>query len=65
MEAIPRSTSSLPINEHGGSRKRLLFTRKEIVKLENQAKSDQLAASMPFVNTKRVNLITNTAIENS
>lgn len=65
LEAIPRSSSSLPIEEHGGSRKRLLFTRKEIVKLENQAKSDQLAASMPFVNTKRVNLITNTAIENS
>jgi len=65
LEAIPRSFSTLGPEEHGGSRKRLLFTRKEAMRIDSQAKLEKILDSKPTVNTRRVHLITNVAIENS
>jgi hypothetical protein len=52
-------------DNHGGSRQRLLFTRKQRVIEGNQMKLD--AADFkngPVMNNRRMNLITNVEIEN-
>ena len=49
---------------HGGSRNRLLFIRKQQVIENNQNKLDAADETKPKVNTRRLNLITNTAMEN-
>lgn len=49
---------------HGGSRKRLMFIRKQRVIEGNQSKLDYADSLKPHFNTRRANLITNTEIEN-
>jgi len=53
-----------PAENHGGSRKRLMFIRKQRVIEGNQSKLDFSDSLKPHVNTRRANLITNTEIEN-
>lgn len=65
IEAVPRATSTLQLDDHGGSRSRLLFTRKEIMRCENQDKLDRIIDAKPMQQTRRRSLITNVAIENS
>lgn len=65
LDAIPRATSTLALDDHGGSRQRLLFTRKEIMRCENQDKINSIIDQKPKAQTRRVNLITNMSIENS
>jgi hypothetical protein len=65
IEAVPRASSTLALSDHGGSRSRLLFTRKEIMRCENQDKLDRIIDAKPMANTRRRSLITNVAIENS
>jgi len=65
FDAIPRAASTFGLDEHGGSRKRLLFSRRQATIESNQAKLDIAEAQKEKVNTKRKNLITNVAFENS
>lgn len=65
IDAVPRSSLTLGLSDHGGSRNRLLFTRKEIMRQETSMIMDKSIEGKPKANTRRVNLITNMAIENS
>eukprot|EP01032_Pedospumella_encystans_P007996 gene7996-9531_t len=68
FDAIPRSASTLGLTDHGGSRKRLLFSRREITRNETSeimANSTFKKPVFPSVNFRRVNMITNPAVENS
>lgn len=68
FDAIPRSASQYGLSDHGGSRKRLLFSRREAVRNEvtsymtTTTKGSKL---FPNVNFRRVNMITDPAVENS
>ena len=64
FDAIPRSASQWG-DAHGGSRKRLLFTRRQNTIDGNQAKLDIADAKKPQVNTRRLAIITNVGIENN
>lgn len=65
FDAIPRAASQYGLNDHGGSRKRLLFSRKQATLMANQAKMDAAEAKKTPINTRRLALITNVAIENN
>ncbi len=65
FDAIPRAASQFGLTDHGGSRKRLLFSRRQGTLEGNQAKLDIADAKRPQINTRRLNLITNVAVENS
>lgn len=65
IDAVPRSSLTLGLSDHGGSRNRLLFTRKEIMRQETSKIIDDVIDKRPKANTRRRNLITNVAIENS
>jgi hypothetical protein len=65
FDAIPRSESRYGLTDHGGSRKRLLFSRRQIATESNQAKLDFADSKKIMPNTRRMNLITNVAVENS
>lgn len=65
IDAVPRASQTLGLNDHGGSRKRLLFTRKEIMRSDLQEKINRACDKQKLPNTRRISLITNTAIENS
>ena len=59
------ATNIFDSNEnHGGSRNRLLFLRKQQVIENNQNKLDESDSTKPKMNTRRLNLITNTEMEN-
>jgi hypothetical protein len=65
FDAIPRSSSAFGLHDHGGSRKRLLFSRRED---QRQAASVEIQVAWdkrPYFNTRKSNAITNTATENS
>jgi hypothetical protein len=68
FDAIPRSASKFGLTDHGGSRKRLLFSRREVLRnevgsyMESTTKGKKL---FPNVNFRRVNMITDPAVENS
>ena len=64
FDAIPRSASEFG-NHHNGSRKRLMFNRTQNMRTIGENKLDTAAASMPFINTRRSNMITNMAVENN
>ena len=65
FDAIPRAASHFGLTDHGGSRKRLMFSRKQIVREGNQDKLDCADSIKPHYNTRKSNMITNIAMENS
>jgi len=66
FDAIPRAASQFGLDNHGGSRKRLMFSRKQATCEGNQVKMIEAEARKPNkVNTRRLALITNVAIENN
>lgn len=65
FDAIPRAASNFGLTDHGGSRKRLMFSRKQIVREGNQDKLDFADSVKPHYNTRKSNMITNIAMENS
>jgi len=67
FDAIPRSTSQFGLSQgdHSGSRKRLMFMRKETLRSLGHDKLERSYDSAPKVNTRRSNPITNVAIENN
>jgi len=65
FDAIPRAASHFGLTDHGGSRKRLMFSRKQIVREGNQDKLDYADSLKPHYNTRKSNMITNIAMENS
>ena len=70
FDAIPRSASTLGLTNHGGSRKRLLFLRREVQRNEVTDKMQSQTSKkilFPAVcpNFRRVNMITDPAVENS
>jgi hypothetical protein len=65
FDAIPRSASTFGLTDHGGSRKRLMFSRRQVA-LENNAEKMAVAeAKVMKPDTRRMALITNVALENS
>lgn len=67
FDAIPRSASTLGLTDHGGSRKRLLFSRREMQRNEvSEIMTHSKSRSIfPEVSHRRVNMITDPAVENS
>jgi len=65
FDAIPRAASQYSLEDHGGSRKRLMFTRRQGMREECQARMDVAHAEKPLANTRRLKLITNIDAENS
>ena len=66
FDAIPRAASQFGLDNHGGSRKRLMFSRKQATCEGNQVKMIEAEARKPNkTNTRRLALITNVAIENN
>lgn len=67
FDAIPRSASTLGLTDHGGSRKRLLFSRRELQRNEVRdiMQNTKMKTSLPAVSFRRVNMITDPAVENS
>lgn len=64
FDAVPRASSHFGLEDHGGSRKRLLFSRRQKVTEDNQRLLDVADARRPMMNTRRQNLITNVEMEN-
>ena len=65
FDAIPRSVSLTGLDDHNGSRNRLMFIRREVARAYGDAKMEVAVSSIPKINTKRSNLITNVSIENN
>ena len=65
FDAIPRSASTFGLHDHGGSRKRLMFSRKQAVLTTNEGKMTEAQNKVKMPNTRRMSLITNVAMENS
>jgi hypothetical protein len=65
FDAIPRAASNYGLDDHGGSRKRLLFSRRQASTENNQRLLDIADSKKTMPNTRRMNLITNVAVENS
>lgn len=70
FDAIPRSASTFGLTDHGGSRKRLLFSRREVQRNEvdsilSNTMNNKTNKLFPNVNYRRVNMITDPAVENS
>jgi hypothetical protein len=65
IDAIPRSVSNYGLDDHCGSRSRLMFIRKENSRVYGDEKMKMSIAQMPKRNTKRSNLITNVSAENN
>ena len=65
FDAIPRSASDFGIDNHGGSRKRLLFSRTLHDRKVCQQQLDQAYAKTKVYDNRRTNQITDVAYENS
>ncbi|KAJ1444121.1 hypothetical protein B484DRAFT_388983 [Ochromonadaceae sp. CCMP2298] len=67
FDAIPRSASLYGLTDHGGSRKRLLFSRRETVReqVNDIMRTSNSGGGGRIANFRRVNMITNPAVENS
>eukprot|EP00606_Chrysophyceae_sp_TOSAG23-5_P000457 GSChrysophyteH2.ASY1.ANO1.716.1 assembled CDS len=65
FDAIPRASSTFGLTDHGGSRKRLMFSRKQIALENNTDKMATAELKREKPNTRRMALITNVAMENS
>ena len=82
FDAIPRSCSLYGLSDHGGSRKRLMFSRRQVLMtvlfidcahaIRLQTEREHAAglmeaerSKMPFVDTRRLKLISDISVENS
>lgn len=65
FDAIPRSASKFGLNDHGGSRKRLMFSRQQIARESAFERIEYARQQQPLVNTRRLKLITDPKVENS
>jgi hypothetical protein len=65
FDAIPRSSSTFGLDDHGGSRKRLMFSRRQMQTTINENKMAIAESRREKPNTRRMALITNVALENS
>eukprot|EP01041_Mallomonas_annulata_P009847 gene9846-20482_t len=63
-DTVPRFTSSYGLEDHGGSRRRLLFSRKQKATEGCQVKLETALSSKPRLDTRRHCLITNPSVEN-
>lgn len=64
-DAVPRFTSTFGLEDHGGSCRRMLFSRKQKNAEVCQSKLEESASVKPTYDTRRVNLITDSRYENS
>ncbi len=65
FDAIPRAASTFGLTDHGGSRKRLMFSRRQIATDHNTELMSKADEKRTKPNTRRMALITNAAIENA
>lgn len=65
FDAIPRSASNFGVDNHGGSRKRLLFSRTLQDCVVSQELLDKAYANQKVYNNRRTNQITDVSYENS
>lgn len=65
FDAIPRSVSTTGLDDHNGSRNRLMFMRREVARVYGDSKMEIAVNLIPKINTKRSNLITNASVENN
>ena len=64
-DAIPRAASTYGLTDHAGSRKRLMFSRREAARVIGENKMAIAESDKPKVNTRRSNMITNVSVENN
>jgi len=64
-DAVPRFTSTFGLDDHGGSCRRMLFSRKQKNTEACQSKLEELASVKPSYDTRRVCLITDPRYENT
>mmetsp|Transcript_23571 Transcript_23571/g.23765 ORF Transcript_23571/g.23765 Transcript_23571/m.23765 type:complete len:357 (+) Transcript_23571:288-1358(+) len=64
-DTVPRFTSSYGLDDHGGSRRRLLFSRKQKHSEDCQSKLEKGERERVRLDARRHCLITNPAVENS
>jgi hypothetical protein len=64
-DAIPRSSSLYGLTDHGGSRRRLIFARREKEKEHAAALMEWTEQKQPRVDTRRLKLISDISVENS
>ena len=60
-----RSESQYSLEDHGGSRKRLMFSRRQGMREDCQSRMDAAQSLKTTTNTRRLKLITNIEAENS
>jgi len=65
FDTVPRHTLSRGLEDHGGSRRRLLFTRKQKHTIEAHTGLEQANAEKPRLDARRFCIITNPANENA
>lgn len=65
FDAIPRSCSIYGLSDHGGSRKRLMFSRRQTSREQAAGLMDEAREKLPFVDTRRLKLISDISVENS
>jgi hypothetical protein len=65
FDAIPRSASDFGIDNHGGSRKRLMFSRTLEDRKQSQELLDKAYSKQKGYNNRRTNQITDVSYENS
>ena len=65
FDAIPRSASIYGLSDHAGSRKRLMFSRRQADREHADFLMEQANAKLPFVDTRRLKLISDMSVENS
>lgn len=65
FDAIPRSASVYGLKDHGGSRKRLMFSRQQVSRVTASSIMEEARLKKPIIDTRRLKLITDVAVENS
>lgn len=65
FDAIPRSCSIYGLSDHGGSRKRLMFSRRQTAREQAAGLMEDAREKLPFVDTRRLKLISDISVENS
>ena len=65
FDAVPRCTSAYGLDGHGGSRRRMFFTRKQKLTEICQSQLERANSTQPAINVRRYCVLTNPAVENS
>lgn len=65
FDAIPRSASKFGLTDHGGSRKRLMFSRQQMLRGSASTQMEIARLQQPTLNSRRLKLITDIKVENS